>query len=560
MKRYATAPDPNPARVRTLLFARPPLEYVADTAETWVRKGFAGFLRPDIMSGWHIDVWEADGGQRVVGEDNPRLVACARANARLAEAGADENFMVIPFNRPLPDWFDDGAWENFRHGARFAAMAGFRGLALDDEYIEDTFGLDRYRDEDLDRLRTQVRARGRQLQLAMLAEFPDMVTMHLPESFSIMGELARDLFYGYLDVLADEEAPGGMHLLCETTYFMTQPDWVARYAYGLDRILRDTLDAPVADYWSRKCGIAVGQSPLGYLRFIRDPSGKRLGYGGRPEIYGDRILRAGEDKSGNYPAEVFRTTYAGARAASRRYTWVFSGGPAWWQMTDEERERYGGSEVDSIPVTSEFCEYVDVLTHPSVIDDPPFENIRRAVETGEPVDVLEGLGIPPVWWTVGPFLNRQGDGWDSVDIPETDPDLRDEVASTTYAGPVGTVRWRKRRTPPNGYVDLSRLVAGGTEIQAYAVTWAECETPTDGVLRFGSDDTAKVWQDGSLIHASNTERINMPDEDIVPVKLPAGHTQFMVKIGNYRGGYGFYFRITDEEGKELAGLRWRIEL
>ena len=532
----------SPTPVRTLLFATPPFDYVADTAQSWADKGFTGFLRPDVMKGWNADIWQTDDGRRVVGQENPLLKTCANMNVRLMDVGVDENFIVVPFHGGLPDWFDDGDWErvaeNFRQGARFARMAGFRGLALDDEYIEDVFGLDRYPQSDHAALRQAARERGRQLQRAMLDEYPDMVTMHLPESFSIMGELAKDLFYGYLDVLAERDAPGGIHLMCETTYFMTQADWVARYMYGLDRILRDTLDAPAADYWARRCGVGAGQSPLGYLRFIRDADGKRLGYGGRPEVFGDRILKAGEDKSGNYSADVFRETYAAACAASRSYTWIFSGGPVWWRMTDEELERYGGSEVSTAPLAEDFADYVDVLVRPPATSDPMLRSIRSAIETGEPVDVLVGLGVPPTWWVVGPFVNRSGDGWDRTDVSETTTDLRDEVAAGAYETPLGTVRWRKCETPPNGYVDLSRLVAGGTEIQAYATTWVESDVPVDAVLRFGSDDTAKVWQDGCLIHASNTERINMPDEDTIPVSIPAGGSQFLVKIGNYRGGYG----------------------
>ena len=58
------------------------------------------------------------------------------------------------------------------------------------------------------------------------------------------------------------------------------------------------------------------------------------------------------------------------------------------------------------------------------------------------------------------------------------------------------------------------------------------------------------------IHSSNTERIAVPDEDTVRIDLPAGMSEILVKIGNYKGGYGFFLRITDEHGFELPGMQW----
>ena len=561
--------DDAPERVRTLLFATPPLEYVADTARQWADKGFGGFLRPDIVRGWQIDIWETPDGERIEGDDNPKLRTCARMNAELASVGVTENFIVIPFSKQLPAWSDDDAWhgvvENFRQAARFARMAGFRGLALDDEYIEDSLGFSFDGNGALnhDMLRRDARRRGRQIQEAVLDEYPDMVTLHLPESYSIMGELAQELFLGYMDVLAERNAPGGMHVLPEWTYFQTNPFWVALYGYGLDRIFIDDFsntNDTLGDYWKRRCSIALGQAPLGYLRFIRDESGKRLGYGGRKEVFGDRILQAGEDKSGNYSADAFRVTNAAARMVSSRYTWIFAGGPVWWQMSEEEHEKYGGTEIATLPLTDNFDEYTGVLTAPSRINDTIYAAMQDAVENRTETNVLAGLGMPPCWWAVGPFPNPNGRGWNAIHVSETWKNLKMEVNGVAYHGINGPAQWDRYTTPSTGYVDLSRMISGGTEVLAYAVTWIESDAERDVVVRFGSDDTGKVWFNGKLVHESNTERIAVPDEDTIYLTLPEGKSQFLLKIGNYRGGYGFYFRITDEAGAEIPGLKWVTEL
>ena len=563
--RYPLVPDPEPHRVKTLLFATPPVDYVADTAEEWAAKGFGGFLRPDIMPGWDVDVWALADGTRVVGEENPRLRSCRRMNNRLRAAGAGETFICVPFHKHLPDWFDDGAWArvvgSFRQGARFARMAGFVGMALDDEYIEESLGLEwapyRASGRSNEELCAQARRRGREIQEGMLAEFLEIVTLHLPESWSIMGDLAKQLFLGYLDALVVADAPGGMHVLPECTYFQTAADWIARYGYGLDRVLLENLEPKQADYWARRCGVALGLAPLGYLRFIRDADGKRLGYGGRKEVFGDRILQPGEDKSGNYPPETFAATHAAARMTSRRYVWVFACGPVWWRMTPEQRARYGGPAISTLPLADDFDDYVETLRTPKLIDLPAFRAMERGMRRrmvglcNTKLDVLDGLGMPRVWWVVGAFPNPGGAGYHQPYPPERDVDLRAE-----YAGVTGPVRWRRVETPPMGYVDLSRLIAGGVEIQGYAATRFELSEPTEAVIRFGCDDTGKIWLNGRLIHASNTERIAMPDEDAIPVRLPAGRSLFLLKIGNYRGGWGFYFRITDEGGAEIPAVEW----
>ena len=559
--RFPLAADSAPGRVSNILYATPPFGYVAETADEWAAKGYSGFIRPDVMQGWDADVWELEDGTRIVGDDNPRFRAVQYMIDRLRAAGVAENVMSVAFSRHVPDWFDDEGWaqlvENLRQGAVFARLAGFIGVALDDEYIEEQWGLgwEPYRAAGLDRdaLVAQARTRGRQIQRAMLDEFPEMVSFHLPEAWSIHGELSRQMFLGFLDVIAEADAPGGLHLMTETTYFMRDADWIARYGYGMDRTILDELAPDVANYWARRCGISVGLSPLGYLRFVRDEHGRRLGYGGRPEVFGDRILKAGEDKSGNYSAETFAETHAAARMVSRRYVWVFSGGPVWWQMTDDQLERYGGSDIATLPLTPEFDDYAETLRSPKIIDRPDMSRLMDAVANRTPTDALAGLGIPPAWWMIGPFTNEDGIGYDREFGPESGVHL-----DAGLPGLLGPAQWRYVRTPPSGYADMSRLVEGGVDICGYAATWIDLDVETDAVIRFGSDDAGRIWINGEHVHGVNEERINIPDEDIVPVRLPAGRSEVLLKIVNYHGGWGFYFRVTDAAGDELPGLTYPI--
>jgi hypothetical protein len=553
-------PDPAPERIKTLLYATPPFDYVADTASQWAELGFGGFFRPDVVGGWEADIWTGPDGVRTVGQQNALLKQCLRMNECLKEVGVTENVISVSFTKLLPDWFDDEAWkgiiENFRQDARFAKMGGFIGVALDLEYIEEQWGLhwQPYQDAGylVEDLREQALLRGYQIQRAMLSAFAGMLTFQLPETYSINGELAKDMFVGSVKALAEADAPGGMHICPECTYFQILADlMIGRYGYGFDRVLLDSLEPAQADYWSRRCTVALGLAPLGYLRPIWGKDGRRLGFGGRKEVFGDRLIQTGEDKSGNYPPEVFHQNYAAARMACRRYVWVFTSGPCWWRMTPEEYATYGGAQTVTLPLIPNFEEYAGALRAPSLIDTPEMMGIAQAVQERRPIDVLSGLGVPPYWWVIGPFPNTGGEGYDHVHPPELAVNLGAE-----HTGIVGPVKWSRQGTPPMGYVDLSRLIAGGVDIQGYAATSLDVSEPTPAVLRFGCDDTGKIWLNKELIHGSNTERRAMPDEDQIPVVFRKGQNQILVKIGNYKGGWGFYLRVTDDAGEEIQGLRW----
>ncbi len=299
----------------------------------------------------------------------------------------------------------------------------------------------------------------------------------------------------------------------------------------------------------------MGLAPLGHIRPLWGPDGRRIGFGGRKEVFGDRPTKPGEDKSGNYPPSVFRANYAAARMTCRRYVWIYSHGPSWWRLSSEELARYGGPETSSLPLASDFADYVEALTEPKIIDLPVLRSIQQAVRSGRPVDALAGLGMPRFWWVVGPFPNVRGEGHDRAYPPESELNLSDQ-----YEGITGPLRWHRVQTPPMGCVDLSRLIAGGVDIMGYGATCVHVTDPASVTIRFGCDDTGKIWVNGDLIHESKTERRAMPDEDILPICLQAGRSEILLKIGNYRGGWGFYFRITDAKGRELPELQWADDL
>lgn len=556
LERFVTDPDRD--RVQTLLFATMPPRYYADTAEHWARVGVGGVMLHGVMSDWSDDIWALPGGGREVGAAHPLFVECARMNERCRAVGIRHNSVKVAFYRPVPDWFDDDGWtrlcESFRQCAIFARDAGFAGVALDIEYIAWMYDLswEGYQSEGYprDRLRSQARRRGAELVAAMLREFPDMINWHLPEGIYHYGPLATDLLVGMVDVLARHRAPGGIHVCTEATYTRTDPVWMVRFCRWLDGEIGAACDGAGREYWSSKGTIAPGLWPLGYYRDVLDETGKLVGYTGKEETFHGALVGSYADKSENYSPAEFRRQFAAARMVARAYVWVYCHGSVLWRMTPEERARYGGSQSDVLPVAEDLDAYLDVLRARPVYDDPAFAGVALAVRRRQPVDLLAGTGTPRRWYHMGPFPNPDG-GLDTVYPLELGIDLR-----ATYEGPTEPLRWRAAAMADDGFVNLRRLIARADHVLAYSVTWVESPTPRRAFIRFGSDDSAKIWIGDRLVHAVDRVRGAVPDEDVVAVDLPAGRAAILVKCGNYTGSWGFYFRITDEEGNELPDLRW----
>lgn len=81
-------------------------------------------------------------------------------------------------------------------------------------------------------------------------------------------------------------------------------------------------------------------------------------------------------------------------------------------------------------------------------------------------------------------------------------------------------------------------------------------SPTDQDVRLevGSDDSIKVWLNGKVVHASNTDRGLAPRQDLVKARLNKGANDLMIRVINHSGGWGFACRIRRPDGSALDRL------
>ncbi|OVE79608.1 hypothetical protein BVY01_02010, partial [bacterium I07] len=342
---------------KTLLFSPITPEYLADNAADWKRNGFDGFLLSSIMSNWADDIWATDGDARSRGKRDSTYQAVRNCNEQCSRIGIEDNFIKIAFYSHVPDWTDENAWgklnENFQEAARFARLSGCRGIALDIEYVSEQYEFDwegySYKGYNSGDLRKAAVARGIDIVEAMLAAYPDMTFLTLPEGITYYGPLAGDFFKGMVIGMAGHNAPGGLHVLTEASYSMTSTLGLLHYARTLEVKILDLLDEKYKIYWKKHCSISLGGWPLGYYRRLVDEDGRFLGYGGREETFGNQVVGSYADKSGRFTPDEFRSQYAGLLLGSGHYCWIYGHGATWWQITESEAEKYGNSNNALLP-------------------------------------------------------------------------------------------------------------------------------------------------------------------------------------------------------------------
>ena len=119
----------------------------------------------------------------------------------------------------------------------------------------------------------------------------------------------------------------------------------------------------------------------------------------------------------------------------------------------------------------------------------------------------------------------------------------------THKGIEGkTIRWREAETRTNGMLDLRAKIGIGTGVVGYAVTYVYAPKAMDTVLLLGSDETVKVWLNGTKLHQKNVYRRITPDADTIPCQLKAGWNEVVCSIDQNSWTWALYLRFADADG------------
>ncbi len=157
------------------------------------------------------------------------------------------------------------------------------------------------------------------------------------------------------------------------------------------------------------------------------------------------------------------------------------------------------------------------------------------------------------WLVLGPFDNDGGIGYNTAYVPE---DAIEIDLTAEYDGVDGKISWKKPTDDTfNGYIDLGR-----NEDWRVAYAWVTVTSPDKRAVQFriGSDDQSKIWLNGKEVYAFPEYRWAKVDNDTIPVTLKAGKNSILVKICNEELSWGFYFRITNTDGKPIPDLKINV--
>lgn len=153
------------------------------------------------------------------------------------------------------------------------------------------------------------------------------------------------------------------------------------------------------------------------------------------------------------------------------------------------------------------------------------------------------------WILLGPFDNERGIGCKKEYVREK---LTQFDTTKKHVGKYGEITWRNGKDEIyNGYVSFGDSENWGVGY-AYTTVFSPVEQLVE--FRFDSDDQGKIWLNGIPVLEHDEIFTAEIDDYITPVTLHQGNNSILVKVCEQTGGWGFYFRITDEDGNPIEGL------
>lgn len=155
------------------------------------------------------------------------------------------------------------------------------------------------------------------------------------------------------------------------------------------------------------------------------------------------------------------------------------------------------------------------------------------------------------WHVVGPFENiGPGNtcmGLGQVLPPEAGIDLK-----ATYKGKkgrsIGWLRVKRDAIPPDGFVNLVRLLGHAEIAVAYARTVIMSNSRRRVRLTLGSDDGIAAWLNGKEVFRLEAARGAEPGQNTVMLSLRKGHNELLLKVDQKNGAWGFYAQIPGTAG------------
>ncbi len=173
---------------------------------------------------------------------------------------------------------------------------------------------------------------------------------------------------------------------------------------------------------------------------------------------------------------------------------------------------------------------------------------KSTLSTGHKVgvdsyQVLHASPFVKRYMILGPFLKAA-----DTFLPAASTQNSRNLDQTYTGAEEKTIRWREASTRPSGMLDFRSNIGMMTGVVGYAVSYVYAPEDMDTVLLLGSDETVKVWLNGTEIHRKRTYRRITPDADTIPCKLKAGWNEVLCSVEQNSWTWALYLRFADADG------------
>ncbi|MCA9412771.1 MAG: hypothetical protein KC944_16270 [Candidatus Omnitrophica bacterium] len=563
---------------KTIFFGAGLDNILADATE-WKKRGIDAFFVDYVAREWSTDIWSTDGKPWTIGGSDETLQK-AKAAAAICRGNDQQTFLKISFDHTL-DWFDDILWQrannNFRQFTIFAREAGFDGIALDIEYINEQYVFD-WEGYDYDGytrkvLVEKIEERATRILQILYEEFPDMIFLTFPEQGLGLG---GHIHKAWIEEAARQNAPGGLHYCTEYTYRHCNINYMFGHIWSCHELFHRILSDQAWKYWKEKCSITAGLWP-----FSSDDY----------RLYGPGI-----------PFAELKQGLASTLMLSPRYNWIY-GSYTQEQLIGRDLEKYEGEE--------DIQAHLQALAQKEMVTDPKWVDLAKELRAAELKDYSKALGVIPLpqlvgpgddvkvelvptrpglentesqqyqdawefglkifsgedvdlkadlrtitdWNVLGPFPNPDNNGFSTVFPPEEGIDL-----DAKYEGVNGQrISWKALyQEGPATSVDFKPVFEPDEWTCAYALCYVTSPEEKQVQLRIGTNDSGKLWIGGELVMDYPYDSRSTLDRDVIPYTLPKGTTPILIKVCNKELDWGFVFRITDPKGEPARDLKFSL--
>ena len=163
---------------------------------------------------------------------------------------------------------------------------------------------------------------------------------------------------------------------------------------------------------------------------------------------------------------------------------------------------------------------------------------------------LVAIGMPAEekWLVIGPFENKNG--FHRKYQPEKRVKITEECEGKNQM-----VSWQHAVDSINdGYINLKKITTNMNWGVGYGAMIIQSPDEKEVYLRVGANGPIKLWLNRKEVWRFSDHHDAIFDDYSVKVNLRKGNNSILLKVCNRVGECGFYFRVTDKDGRGIPDI------